>query len=181
MDGDEILRRLNRETGLVEGEEAARYVGTRIAKLAKMILGHPVVQLVVPADALREMIGDIVLLESTLHPMTQKMAYVEMCVTNGLDLRQATLIADMLGLSDTLPMTHPKSTKLTEENRKVLESMGVTQAEMDKVAEEYARGEEELDRIQGKTKEQPVELPESIEGFLRQFLKDDGGYTPEGD
>lgn len=180
MGNEDMIRHLNRDTGLMEGDEAARFVGKRIAHLAKIILRHPSIQMVVPPGALYQMVADIVMLESTLMPMTQKEAYLEMAETSGLDPYEANMVANLMGLSETLPMTHPKAMHLDDYNRKVLEQFGIPPEEIDETIRARDEVNAELDRL----KEPPVQLPADIESFLQQFIKSegdgDGGHTPEG-
>lgn len=174
MKGDELSKRLNKETGLVEGEDAAREVGKRIAHLAKIILAHPVIQMVIPDLALQEMVTNIVMLESTLLPMTQRESYMEMAITSGFDPREAGMVADMMSLSDTLPMTHPDVARLTEDRTRLMASMGMPESLLNE-----ARLKQEQAGRQVREPEPHVELPEDIEKFLRQFVSE--GEQPKGE
>lgn len=166
----EPLESVDAETGMLTDIDAIRELGLRIAQLAKSLVALPTTLMIFGQGGVLDMATAIISSEALLHVVSQADYYRKLGELLGDDPRHVEGMIRTLGLSETLPWTHPDAPVLPPElepqidlnDPRVQSSYVLTRIGI----EQMARASRQLEQTD-QPPEPPVELPASIDAFLK--------------
>lgn len=164
---EDSFRSLNRETGMLEGIEDVRRVVLRLLIELEVMLQHPVILMLLPPGTLVDMASLVVSARSVVQPMSQAEFLRRLGQLMGAPTSEIEELIRESGVSETLPMTHPDSTSLPAGLTPLDPNDPVVKSSM--ILSEVAKAENDRAR----EKQGRVDLPPTIEDFLRGLMKED--------
>jgi hypothetical protein len=168
-DNNDQFQSLNEETGLLEDKEEIRLAAAQVADILQTILKNPMIQLFTGFGLLLDTASFAVSMESMFRPMSQAEYYERLGDAMGIDPVTMRLEIAAKGLSRTLPITHPQAPTMNlpplDPNNPLVRSSSVLSA----IAKEERKPKESTRQEQTKPEER-VDLPDNLEGFLRDLM-----------
>lgn len=160
---------LNEETGMIEDINEVRDLSLRIIKSYRHILSSPIVQLATPYSMQIDLVTMLASAESMIRHMSQA-DYLRIVGTGlGATPSATEEYIKLLGASETLALTHPDAPRPDIDEEMAIDPNDPL-FKGSYVVEQIAEMHEDRKKqepTQPKVNEPPVELPGSIEEFLK--------------
>ena len=170
-DKDEKFRSRNDETGMLEDIDEVRRVGVTLAGILQSILLSPILQLSMPPGLFLDVVTMVIQAETMLHTVSEADTLRLLSGLLGKGPLEVEAQIRLLGLSEKLPVTHPDAATHKVKTEPIAPNSPIVRDS------EVLRGVYELQRREREKEEPRVELPPTLEAFLKEI--EQGKYEQE--